>query len=578
MTPRLPHHLLYRLLLLASCALAVTGCAVADAAAGACTVDADCVTGLKCYEGRFCVAATVAETPVVVRVSPPADSGFVVEQFNLTLTGASQNEMRKLVLTEPAVVHGTVTQKGNLLSASIPGTLLATAPGDVEGRQLSFQATSYSALKRFSGSEVPQGYELRVQKGHNYAVTFWPQSDQIPPHYSTLKAGDSIDQWNLTLPADSELKVLTGRVLGGEGKPVVGLSVWLRDGDGQAWSTRGKTDATGQYSFKVDPTAPPAHLVFGPDPASVDPSVTVLPAGEVAGPVEVTLVTGELPAIQLADIPTMTESVLHVLGPDGQPVAGAAVHFTMKLADLPDEVTLARLGLTWSAVTDASGVVRLLVPPLVGDLQITPPPKSTAARQSWQGVKLAAGDSERQLGHRVKMSGVVHDYSSTPVANALVTWHEIEMEGDGDDGDGDEATFTVQPDALGQFTVWVDPGKYAVWVEPPPGSHLARVLARIDEVTADSSSTPWALVLPPPMVLAGDVLTPAGVPLYGVQVDVLAVKVQTPQGRGGGRTDSRLGRKPSGTVVLDSHLLGSGLTRADGQFEVLLAPGQVAAE
>ena len=78
---------------------------------------------------------------------------------------------------------------------------------------------------------------------------------------------------------------------------------------------------------------------------------------------------------------------------------------------------------------------------------------------------------------------------------------------------------------------------------------------------------------------AGEVRSQSGVALTGVQVDVLAVKVQTPNGTGSRRGgDAQLGTKPSGTVVLDSHLLGSALSTSDGRFEVLLAPGQVATQ
>ena len=556
--------------------LALFGCTSADAPAGECTVDHDCVAGLKCFESRFCVAATVADTPVVILVTPPPDSGFVVEQFKVTLTGASQNEPRKLVLTEPAVVRGTVTRKGDLGVPSIPGTLLVTAPGDVAGRELTFQATSFAALKQFAGSDALQGYELRVQKGHAYAMAFWPQSEDIPPHYSTLTAGDSIAQWNLLLPAPSELRTLTGRIVTGENQPMAGLRVWLRDDSGQAWSTRGTTDATGRYAFKVDPTTPPAHLVFAPD-ASSD---ALLPSGETALPFTVTAVADELPTIHLAELPPAATTRLHVNGPDGQPVAGAAVRLTMQLADMPDDVTLSRLGLEWTLVTDANGLATLAVPPLVGDLMVTPPPRSTAARQMVKASVLATGDVVVALQSRIRVAGIVEDFASRTVPGAQVTLREVEAPGEPPDMDGDEATFTAVPDMAGNFAVWADPGKYAVWVEPPPGTWLARVMARIDDVTTDTATNPWHLVLPPPMVLTGEVLGPDGSALLGVQIDVLAVKVQTPR-KGGGQgapNEGDLGAKPSGTVVLDSHLLGSALSSATGLFEVLLAPGQVAPE
>lgn len=556
------------------------GCNSADAPAGECAADDNCVAGLKCYEGRFCVAATVADTPVVIRVSPPADSGFVVEQFDVTLTGDSQNVPRKLVLTEPAVIRGTVTQKNNLLSTSIPGTLLATAPGDVEGRDLMFQATSYSALKQFAGASELEGYELRVQKGHQYALAFWPQSDEIPPHYSTLTAGDSIAQWNLVLPASTELRTLSGFIVAGDNQPVSGLRVWLRDDSGQAWSTRGTTDATGHYAFTVDPSTPPAYLVFGPAADATGATDPLLPTGQSALPLSLTQTADELPTIHLAQLPPAVATSLHVTGPDGQPVVGAAVEFTMQLADLPDGITMSHVGLDWTAVTDANGVATISAPPLVGDLTVTPPPKSIAARQQQLATSFAPGDVQVALSSRIRVAGIVQDFASRSVPGAQVTLHEVEAAGEAPDGDGDEETFTTTPDADGNFVVWADVGKYAVWVEPPAGTWLARVMARIDDVTADTATNPWHLVLPPPMVLTGEVLDPAGNALLGVQIDVLAVKVQTPQSVSGTAEpgDSDLGAAPSGSVVLDSHLLGSALTTATGVFEVLLAPGQVAAQ
>jgi hypothetical protein len=224
--------------------------------------------------------------------------------------------------------------------------------------------------------------------------------------------------------------------------------------------------------------------------------------------------------------------------------------------------------------------VQLTVPPLVGDLVITPPPKSMAAREALYATSLKAGDVQVNLKSRIHVTGTVKDFASRSVPGAEVTLREVEGSGESADSDGDEATFITTPDADGNFALWVDPGKYAVWVDPPSRTSLARVMARIDDVNADTASTPWHLVLPPPMVLAGVVLTQAGAEVLGVQIDVLAVKVQTPRGtngRGGGG-DGELGKRPSGTVVLDSHFLGSALSDITGHFEVLLAPGQVAAQ
>ena len=565
-------------LLLVACAALVSGCeAAADKAAGQCAVDSDCVAGLKCFQARFCVAAQVAETPVVVRVTPPVGSGYVVEQFKVTLTGADQGEVRKLVLTEPAVIRGTVTQKDAEFggAASIPGTLLATSPGDVEGRDLSFQATSFENLQLFAGATDPQGYELRVQKGHTYALTFWPQSDEIPPHYSTLTAGDSIERWDLVLPAQAELRLVTGRILTGDNQPVVGMGAWLRDDDGRLWSTRGVTDATGRYTFKVDASAPRAHLAFGPSPSATGPAAR-MPWGMVQAPLDVTLLTGDLPPVQLGAMPTETTSVVHVVGADGKPVSGATVELRVSLQDPPDDVTLTNLAVSVSGVTDAAGNAQLTVANAPGELRVLPPPKSQSARLTLKDALLQPGQTNVTLKSRVRVTGRVQDFASRTVDGAQVTVRELDSEDDADWG-GEEDSFTVLPDATGAFAIWLDPGAYAVWVDPPPGAALARVLwSPKILVTPDSASTAWSLTLPPPIVLNGEVLTAAGQALMGVQIDVLAEKVRQNDAATGGAGGKDGAKQRRGTVMLDTHLLGTALSNASGGFEVLLAPGQVA--
>ena len=68
----------WRRLLASVLGLSALGCTAADLPAGECAVDADCVTGLKCYEGRFCVAATVADTPVVIRFKGVVPSWILI--------------------------------------------------------------------------------------------------------------------------------------------------------------------------------------------------------------------------------------------------------------------------------------------------------------------------------------------------------------------------------------------------------------------------------------------------------------------------------------------------------------------
>ncbi len=543
-------------------------------AGGACAQDSDCNAGLKCYQQRICVAKDVPPTPVVLRLTPPADSGLLVEQFDFVLDGASQATPVKLVLTDPAIVRGTLTQQGNPLAESIPGTLIATAPAAVDGRDLSYTATSFAVQKVFPGADQAHGYELRVQPGYTYALAFWPESKDIPPFYpQPIKVNGNITAWQLELPGLAQLLHVSGQIVLA-GQPLAGLRVALEDKQGRVRSTLAVTDASGSFALLVDPTAPSGVLHLEPAVAK-----DALPRGRL--PVLPDLYKAalknapiELGILDLGDSAVAVPVQVRVQGVNGAKVPGALVTVSRVLQGLKKSGDKGATGLEISVTgyADGNGVFSTTMAPGPLAVTVVPPPKSASAVQHWAGV-FPGGDLVMQCPARLQVQGKVHDFAAREIEDAQVSLRRVGTSGPSDASVvSDDQAIAALVDGHGGFTTLVDPGSYDVWVEPAKTSGLPRVLAARIDVAADSVPAPLTLVLPPPMVLAGSVLSVHGKSVAGVLIDVLTVKPAQPLAGGKpgeGKATPALG------AMLDSHLLATTVSGIHGTFEVLLAPGQV---
>jgi len=514
-----------------------------------------------------CVAATVADSPIVLRLTPPQDSGLVSEQFAVTL-GSGKSKAPKLVVTPPAVVRGTVSQKGNPLARSIPGTLQANAPGLVDGVEMRFDATSLATQKIIAGSALAYGYELRVQAGLTYQVTFWPQSHELPPHYTTATWGGSIDAWDIELPAAGEYLHVDGRLVAA-GKGMAKLRVSLQDEAGRLCSTHAITDSDGHFELLVDPFTTSAVLGFEPaDAKDVLPHGRLLPALALGGHA---LKPGpfKLGSVDIGPVPPAADMTLHVQSAQGAAVAGALVRVERSLSNKtanPKEDSV--LFIEAQGYTNAQGDVHLRLPPGDAQLLVQPGPKSASARTAWQG-SLEEGTRVLTCESRVTLTGSVLDYAGRGVPAARTVWRRIDNPDKGllllgpSDASAPEP-IEIVADKDGALHGLIDPGSYAVWILPPPGTGLAQVLARIAEVPAGAATADWQLVLPPPALLLGSVLRSDGKPVAGVLIDVLAAHLTLAQSA------------PLPASLADGHLLGSTVSDAQGRFEALVVATQVA--
>ena len=160
-------------------------------------------------------------------------------------------------------------------------------------------------------------------------------------------------------PADEKLAI-AGRVVDNQGKPVadalVSLPVGCAQGLGTIHLLQMRTSATGQFSLELTRGwLTPEEIRF------ITPTVWAYAPGHALAMLPLDQVLGERPphAIELVLGPA-SETALHIVDPDGKPVAGAEVRpnsfgiAERAYAGAPDEIAEALRG-----TGDAEGIVRL---------------------------------------------------------------------------------------------------------------------------------------------------------------------------------------------------------------------------
>ncbi len=626
---------------------------------GACTTDEDC-KGARCHEGRFCVQSPAVQSDVVLRIQPPVSSGMVLEQFVTTIGGPDHDQPRKWDLTPPAVIHGIVSR--GLLAGSVPGTLVATRPGTIAGTKLSYKATSFTSRKftltrpRKGGGteERSYGFQFGVQPGYAYDVLFWPQIDDIPPYYTKRFVGGASDIWQIELPEEEQLVVVSGRIVAGPGEPpncesdvkgpacaegcagVAGLKVRLADAHGRLRSTRTVTGSDGAFTIHADPAGEKVWLKFRPD--EVD---TTLPYGTLALPIDLSILQGkgvtklELGDLYLGALPTpsaMVEFQPQVVNAQGKAVAGARA--TLRQPWLSPQVCVGEGGsrkpvpafqelyFERTGLTNAKGHLAIMhhgqdleenkgdksddaityssslrLPAGVATASVLPPP--LAGGGAWRGevTIVAAKPGDKKLAElklpcpqRPQVRGSVTDFRGLEVASPTVLFKPLM--GSKPKCAGIQAEMFPRPEApvvvlahdAGDYDAFLDPGRYAVLVEPPEGSGLARALITVINVcplepgAAGGAITAKVvdLTVPPPSLLSGKVHGPAGAAMAGVVIDVLAGGLSQLQPPNDAPSPEPSQKRNVAQLVVDTQVIGSAVTDASGQYEILVAAGQLA--
>jgi hypothetical protein len=554
-----PPRLAVRLLTSLAAALLLSTASCGDAVSvrdGLCQTDADCASGLRCHAETWCVAVPTDGHDVVLRMAPPPGSSTVMEHFEASFGGAKAALGQTWQLTEPAVVRGTVLRAGDALSASIPGRLTAIAGGKTAGTTLHYEATSYHAPKRFEGSNSPAGFELRVQIGPEYQVAFWPERDEIPPWFGTWKVGGPVEGWSVLLPAESSLVRVRGRLRVGDAAPIdcaaataptlpacdgecEGLSdirVMLRDPSGRVRSNRVVTNQEGAFELLIDSQAGSARLALFPNAnAGVAPRATLSFAIDLDAMRKKSQLLLDLGDIVVAAKTKTADVKIVVRDEESLPVAGAEVRVRRDRPAAMGCLPGAKGGLTTQPIfdglhyevfttTDIEGVADLHFFVGPADIAVTPTPHHSAASRLVAALPLNTAPAAVICAARQAWSGRVIDFNQAPQAGASVRLEPVVTPSVGAKAGGKVGVGVVEvlTDDNGLFTVRLDPGRYAVIVDPPLGVGLARALMKVIDIDGEHEPLGGDLVLPAPAVIDGRVVDQYGLPVFGVLVDVIA--------------------------------------------------------
>ncbi|GEM_PF-2941871 len=595
---------------------------------GRCQVDSDCAGSQRCFQRRFCIHSSLHEHPVVMRVSPGPSSGLVEEHFAAQV-GGEMPAATNWQLTTPARVRGTVKlgTKGRGLSEFIPGTLIATAPGLVDGTWLRYTTASVLNPSKPAGETTDftqYVFDLRVQPGHTYNVAFWPESADLAPRYERVMIGGDIDALAIKLPVAPDVIRVAGRIVsrpksaacdavsgpasatpcGADCTAIPTLRVALVDDDGRQRSSAAVTDADGRFEVAVEAAAGKVHLDFSPTINKLDPDqandesdklAASLPSGTWTQPIDIAalhkeaVIKHDLGELDLGPLPANHLLVREIRGDHGLTLAGVRVRVIRPLTSPKRCVKSGDNGGSgWqavdsisdfrsvrSAVSDGTGGIKVQVFSGTGIIAVAPPANTSSGAWSKQ-VELAATADPIRCPSRRKVHGVVQ-YLNKPVANAKVTIQPLPAAAGVVLGDTSLAPIFVTADDQGRFAAWLDPGRYAMIVRPPSQIGLARTLADVIEVKAPSKAdtAPHDIELNAlsPTVLHGRILGTKGKPQAGVLIDVLAkssLRVSDKELQAAAR------RIDAVQVMMQTHLLGSAVTDADGRFEILVAPGNLA--
>lgn len=565
------------------------GCGDEFAQLGDCQSDGDCPTGLVCYDQRVCVSSSEKTHAVVMRLAPPPGQGMVLEHFDASVGGEVPTVGKTWQLTTPAAVRGTVVRSLDTFHSSISGTLIATAPGKVSGTSVRYDTTSHSTPRTFSGSDKLHGFELLLQIGPTYAVTFWPDSELIPPYYAELKVGGDTEDWTVKLPADKDLLTITGRIVsrpakqpGCQGQEVVpckgcapleGLRVMLLDGKSRIRSGRAITDENGAFELRGDPSGGPVHLHFEPAKGSA-----ALPYGTLATEIDLPALrkkeqkTLNLGDLDVGPLSALAPRKLVVVDNTAAPVGGATVKVSTQLKS-PNccknqksgapQPRFIHLALKLSQPTNAKGEVTFSLPAGPARIEVVPSVEHHVGRWLQENVEIGDKAITVSCSNRALQRGAITNFKNKPVEGAQVQFLPL--------GEPTRPPVSVVTDADGRFHAPVDIGRWAVSIEPPVDAGLGRYSRHTLEIEAGQDPLPLDISLPPPSVMVGKVLDQSGMALAGVLVDVMANKLVSLAG-----TESE--KKTDGTqalLVMETHLLATTVTGADGRFEVLIETSQL---
>lgn len=349
-----------------------------------------------------------------------------------------------------AVTDGTCDQTGITVS------LL-----DRQGQVVADTATTAGGAYEFPGVAASDGYDVEISDVPEACIAAGPTRQSVD-----LGTGADVDDADFAIREIIPVPI-SGHVTDDDGSPVSGVDVTI-DGPGGPRTTT--TDSTGSYLFDTNAVGDYTLTVDAPSGYSGDPD-----------PQSVSIDAGDTEPIVDRDfvieaLPSLSGTVID----GGGGLGGATV---VLLDDGGDEVA--------RTVTAADGAYAFPRLPL-GDYSVTipdPPGDHLVPDPLSVTVDDDVANADLALARPGSISGqVVDDDTAEPVAGA-----EITLDG------GGAATVTTDDEGNYVFDE-LDPGTYAVTVDPPDGRTVVGQDTRdvtIDPLGEDVGSVDFALEVVP---------------------------------------------------------------------------------
>jgi hypothetical protein len=477
-----------------------------------CSADVSCGSNAACVANR-CVQRISDLGSWAIEIDPPAGSGSQLTEkpaAGRTPTIAANGE---LMLQVPFADSATTAVPK---SATVVVTIPSAIPGQTA---LAFQANLQPGVPI---ATVPVPDTIRGQAATVSLIPL-PPADQSAPPYTfavTIPATGSVLP-RLALP--SSPSIITGQVQDALHATKGNYTARAFQGDVLV-STAGSTsmttnNAAGTFSILLPPgigtgtdAADGVALELAPDAGSGDPWITFLPFS-VTSASDILKNPVTLPSYAVTNDFQVT---VHGGDPDQTPEVGAAVRAFTTFPMTDDRFNTKFFRQT---NTNAGGVANLsLIPgdsrvPRTYVVSVVPAPGSLWASQClsadalWNGGMAATSLRDVTLTRRPSITGTVVSAGGTPVANVVVTAIRGKVLPT-DSCLPAPGTTSVTTNAIGQFSLPLDPGNYQLEYDPPVGSAVPRWTELNVGIT--SSGTTRLVQLPAPALVEGDVQSAVG--------------------------------------------------------------------
>jgi hypothetical protein len=521
-----------------------TGCAEPESIqirGKACASDSEC-------GGDLCILGVCADpddpsfSQVHQEVRPPESSGFLPQQtLNLPtdITERKDVKLRPRIALEGQVQNSSQNAEAAWIIAvpdpesQIPGRTLAVAENnEADG--------TFTVLLNEEGL-----YRLSVHPTDTAVAPFFVEDGVL----ARPESGQTIQLENpIQLAAPSELVTVSGRLTAGTGSAALAIpdmEVRVLD-ERRVVSSVARSDDNGFFAVQL---APGIHQGLNVEirPTEDNPLFPNVSLESLTF-----FENTDLGTVDLGEIQGPVPFSAVVLGPGGDPVAGARVYAHAEIG-----VGAVRLLLA----SDAAGRVEAALPAGTYQVAVVAPAAADAGLLiSEVNLEVGADQSSGhtlQLESRTSLSGTIQDHRGIPVEAAEVVFNRISDQG------GAESpalarvswTFSALSDGDGNYGLKLDPGRYRITVIPAYGASVPRHSLVVD---VGRQAQTEDIDLAPPAVFAGRLLDPTGIEKVGnTTVRIFAAFLD---GEG----------EPVVTENGEPPLLGEALTGSDGTFDVIL--------